>query len=270
VAAAGVLLAPVPKQVVTEPNGEPPILLDIRRRLVAGEAVTLIDSTGPPKWWEWQVGGGDVKPPAVDDPVWGVESLGPARIALLRNPGIDRYTVTAEFRQRPGTRVQILPTAEFGLLVGGEPVPAPDGSTVATHLFVHTSDHDPYPNAPLDTRVVDVRGAVDVRGPTNRVSGGKQSLGSRRYPAAPAGDRRWRVMEAEVGPDRVEFRWRDGPGAAPVVVASLGRNHLVSYAAFCRPYAPAAVREWAPRAPVGIYLLRAAVDVRNVIITPAP
>jgi serine/threonine-protein kinase len=76
------------------------ILRSIQGRLLRGDAVTLCDRPGGPKWYRWRAGSANVKPTV--DGAWTAETLGITLIELLEDPGSSCFRLEAELRHVDG------------------------------------------------------------------------------------------------------------------------------------------------------------------------
>ncbi|HEY3789965.1 MAG TPA: serine/threonine-protein kinase, partial [Urbifossiella sp.] len=98
-AAVGLAVAPYwtkPPITATDP------LEAIQRDLQAGRAVKLVDATGPPRWHAWKLTPSSLGESSSNDRSASFQTNLSTFLELIRDPGIERYRVTAELRHMGG------------------------------------------------------------------------------------------------------------------------------------------------------------------------
>jgi hypothetical protein len=249
----------------------------IRGEIAAGKKVRLLGPDGRPRAAAWPLGPAALTLSPDDDGICEFGSDAPRALILLRDPGVDRYRVEAEFWQVQ-TVADVFPGKKltnvegFGLVLGYAAQDGADDTTVHTVLTLKLTDYG-RTDAPEDrhhVRVADI-GLVGLPGLAPGYGNGIQKvpavLLSRPGP-------QWRSVVAEATPDGLRVpgpdgelqlvaagriaAWRNGP---------LGPKDGMTMREMVAPTAgPVVLPDWSPRTPVGIWCAGAWARVRNVTI----
>jgi serine/threonine-protein kinase len=265
----GALYWPRPK-----PPDPPDPLAEIRKALAEGREVVLVGETGEPRWHRWRLGTATLgRSPVEGDGSCYFQTIETALLELLDDPGIDRYTVSAQFRYlasaRPATDGVIGPY--FGYVEPGGPA----ANALCRYYAVVTKEVKAGQVPPAEAR-------LRVRDMTwTRRAGGApipqaRDFVVRQLPLLANTPGPWRTVILDVSPERIRFRWKLEPGADEELLAELVRldDRRFAVTTTAKPGRPPDERDvppnWSPRLPIGIWADRAAVAFRNVVITPNP
>jgi hypothetical protein len=238
-------------------------LRQARDRLARGEAVTLLDDKNPPRWSQWRWTEGILQVPNQRDGAFTLESLQPALLEILRDPG-ERYRFSVEVRHneaRNNGEVGLFFTYSRTALAGAE-----------HHCCLTWSFNDFTPfQAPGG-------GAVrKAKAELHRFSqpGGVYSLEFGHQFFAPAdGAPPWRSLAVEVRPDDVRLFWDNLPVGAPIPWATIRKN----FDGVCNGIrgrefvnlVPGLTPPFANRQPLGLYVHLAQASFRNAVVEPLP
>jgi serine/threonine-protein kinase len=263
-----------PRQKSPDPPGPPDPLAEIRKELAEGREVVLVGETGEPRWHRWRLGAATLgRSPVEGDGSCYFQAIETALLELLDDPGIDRYTVSAQFRYLasavPATDGVVGPY--FGYTEPGGPA----ANAFCRYYAVVTKEVKAGQVPPAEAR-------LRVRDMTwTRRAGGAPMPQARDFVVRPlplltSTPGPWRTVILEVAPERIRFRWKPEPDAEEQLLAELVRldEHQFVVTTTAKPGRPPDKRDvppnWSPRLPIGIWADRAAVAFRNVVITPNP
>ncbi|MFO0806909.1 MAG: serine/threonine-protein kinase [Gemmataceae bacterium] len=257
---------------------EPPVdeLAEIKRKLAAGERVTLMGESGTPRWHRWKLGTATLG----RSPVEGDESCyfgtgDSASLELLDDPGIERYTIIADMRYLGFGGDPSL--GMVGLWFGWtEPEPAPPANIFARHYAMAFKDVKEYSQVPATEARLRVRdmqwgrrkGGLPMPHPRDFFMREQTLLKSSPGP--------WRRIAIRVSSNQIQFQWQSAPAAPPELISELIRKGADRFVVTttARPGRPPDEREvppgWSPRLPIGIWADHAAVTFKNVEIVPEP
>jgi serine/threonine-protein kinase len=258
----------------------------IRRELRAGRSVTLVGETGLPRYHRWRLGGGEFGTSTTGEGACYYESVGYSLLELAPDPGIDRYRLTLDIcHVGAAGGPPVSPDRSWvGPYFGHAESPTADGRSV--HTLFGSTFSDIHPNAAKPVvpnkglvgqpqHVVRVRPAgLSVK--ANRDPGLQQrTVGSPlEFTPSPGLVGQWRTFRIDVTPEGVRVEWKDPTGAfVPVAVldaAATARAYtqIQNQVNAGEPASGLVIPEWSPRMPLGIWSFRAAVSIRNVVISP--
>lgn len=248
---------------------------EVRRKLTAGEAVTLIGATGPPEWSAARLGA----------PGLGLHSDGTYQVATVRDgllelfpdPGIDRYRISADLRHLDSGPAANDPA--IGLYFGYVPHPEPDGAF--SHAFYAVAFREVWEDSevPEGNAMIRFR-EVTLAGPAGGLPNPRSAtLAWQRFGVSPTHPGPWRTVEIEVTPGTIRVRWKLTPGgefkeaADLVITRQPARKTFVDRLATKHDRLPKVrdlLPDWSPRAPLGIWTAQAGLTVRNVRLEPLP
>jgi serine/threonine-protein kinase len=266
--AAARYLAPDPEPVMVErpPPDPDAVVKEYARELAAGRPVTLIGATGKPRWHRWPVGEAIVGEWTTYGRVCQVTTKQLSLLELLPDPGCDRYRLSAEFYiQEPNDGK--MRTAFF---IGYEQPRAANGTEVNRFHQVGaevTQNELTHTRSNKKAWVSDCYVLTDLH---------KEAA----HPVAPALKLRpeqrelWRKVVAEVAPDRLRaFVCEDGADLKPFADLSASklnaaRGPVQQYLDKDFPGSGIRLRDWNPRAPLGVIIRNAGVAIRNVVVEP--
>jgi serine/threonine-protein kinase len=274
---AGRLIAPVQVGAAgEEPQAE------ITRRLQAGEKVVLLGETGRPMWADWPVGPSQFADAPEADGACTFAATGDALLELVRDPGIERYTVTAELRI---VKLYGAEAALVGLYWGHATSPGRDGSHAHTYLAVSFNDHLSVKmrQAKLTQAVAQQKAGVAVvrRETITPFSTGNFPESTQHFPAADPPSNglpgEWRRVRIEVIPGGVHAFFTPNPNDPAVPFRPLTDGEMGAIFRDRRTEAGTKCIElgveppgWQPRMPLGVWCRSANVAIRNIVIEPLP
>ena len=263
---------------------------EIRKQLAAGNEVVIIPESGVPVWLRenWVLGSTALEPSPTAENACSFESMDEALLAVLRDPGIDRYRVRFDVRtlrskranpsEKPG--LDEVAGRNVGVFFGHAQAGGVDGSVAHAFFAVRFTDYLP--------KEVQARGITQGHVKLEPVSIHERLNKSRdlwsgstaallRIPSSDSLPGEWRRIQIEVSPERVRIDWAEQPGGPLQSLADLPAEVVHSrYSSiqgwFDRehPQARISLPGWQPRMPLGVWSRGAAVAVRNVTIAPLP
>jgi eukaryotic-like serine/threonine-protein kinase len=257
----------------------------IRKELEAGRKVTLIGSTGKPQSYRWALGSPELGVSPTGDGTCSLEATGRAFLELCNDPMNDHYLLRAELRfilsklsveLAPNARVDGLMTA--GIYFGYSSIAGLDGAT-AHAMFVAGFDDTPFrrPMPPKENqkKSVHLRRFVLLQDPFGgKPMSAKSTISHYEFDPANELPGPWRLIEIEVSPARVRTMWQE-PNGTMIEFASVSADTIrKEYARLGEkinedsPNREVTIPVWSPRMAIGIWSDRAAIDIRNVSISP--
>ncbi|HEY1188497.1 MAG TPA: serine/threonine-protein kinase [Gemmata sp.] len=259
---------PVPPE-QAPPPADP--LAEVQRELTARRQVVLVPGTGKPAWHEWPIGAPALGTSPTGDGTCSFEALEFALLELCPDPMTDRYRLRAELRhlqsKTGGDEVSALGVyfARSGL-VGANGVRG-------QAFFAVTFSELPRLKVPPG-KCAQFRRAALIQQPHRNIDLAHGGIRAVPFAQADQMPGPWRPIEIQVTPDGVQAFWPNAEGQM-VPFADLSAAAVrAEYAKHEQKFAPLPaghglkVPAWRPRMPLGIWAHRAAVDVRNVVLTP--
>jgi hypothetical protein len=275
---------------VREALRPPDPLAELQKELASGRPVALIGETGPPRWHRWALGTPSLGRSSTGDGTCSFEAIGRSLLELCPDPMTDRYRLAASIRfaqtkitEDPGREKAKADPATDGRIEGvvtagvyfGYSDPGGPSAARAHALFLVAFNDNPLPPAGNRPRTSEVhfRRWVILQDPSDRPGSRKGTI--EHVPFTPAAELPgpWRRIEVEVTPERVRAWW-DPTGTSPPFVDLPGEAVAAEYSklnqklAEINPAHGITLPPWSPRMPLGISAERAAVDVRDVTLTP--
>jgi len=265
------------------PKSGPPHdpLAGIEQELAEGRSVTLIPQAGPPKWHRWVLGSPELGASPTGDGSCSFETMGRTFLELCPDPKAERYLIRAEIRfvrsklpaeVAPDGRAEGVTTA--GVYFGYSATPGAAGATAHAAFLVGFDDT---PRRPPQPGAVQLRRFAQLQDPNGgKPAGYKSGLGNTPFDRTPTLPGPWRAVEIEVSRNAVQARWRKPDGTMILFANLTGDAIRKEYAGLPEkleeqsPNHGASLPDWSPRMPLGIWTDRAAIDVRNVSVTPLP
>ncbi len=253
----------------------------MQKELAAGREVVLIPQKGKPKWHRWVIGSPEIGTSPTGDGSCSIEAVGRSMLELCPDPMTDHYRLRAEIRfvetKLPKALVpkgEVDTDARAGVYFG-QSTTAGNNETTAYALFVVSFDDTPRfflrGGKPQD-EAIQLRRIIVLQQPAAAT---KTTLGSCTFtPATSPGP--WRMIEIEVMRTGVRTWWREPNGRmtlfADVTAEGLQRadETLGPRIAANVPNHGIVLPKWTPRMPIGVLNDRAAIDIRNVTLTPLP
>ncbi len=260
------------------------ILDSMRKDLAAGKAVTLVGKNGFPQYHRFLLEPNQIGLTA--DRYATFHSFGFCMLELFPDPGIDRYRVSFELRQLQS--MLAAPGEDgpgwVGFYFGHASGPCLDKSHKHVMYGVQYIDypsieqskqlaHGPLEGR-MDFQAIVFHESVEPNVPRVRMGVSYQVkwdiIPERTLPG------QWRRFELTVTPQEMQLCWIDEKGRSQLVVswdakrmkdAAAGYSHRVKRS-FLK--ADATLEEWSPRMPFGVLSMMAAMNFRNVVITPLP
>jgi hypothetical protein len=245
----------------------------MERALARGEPFTIIRESGPPVVpGRWVAGEVATTTSLTGDGTFGFQTHDESVLELCPDPQVDHYVLTAEVRHlRSGSDMSAV-----GVYVGCP------GSTIAENVrfnrYLRVVFNDFWRKADQLPAIKAAHG-VEARDQVYAISPGAiqaEQFWSANFPYPPANQQPnpWRKLELDVSPDGIVVHWwpdektrlkshelpAKGFDDRAVTLRTRFSNLLQT--------APAPLPSWGPRGPVGLWLVEAAADFRNVTITP--
>jgi hypothetical protein len=259
----------------------------LREKLRADKTITVVPETGVPRGLErrWLFNA----VPLVESPAAGgacsFESLQPALLAFLRDPGREDYDVRADFLVlRTNLAIgPVLPQAAFfgggaALFFGHADTRAADGSEV--HAFVSVNYDECFPPNLVAQGVsasLRVTGAAVVAraGAVPELVFFEDLAPPMKFPAVSRLPGDWRGIDLKVRRDGATVYWRTEPAARPTLVANLSADQLTASFAEMQtqlnqkyPGLNVKLRDWSPRGAFGVHGNPSALAFKNVVVSP--
>ncbi len=251
----------------------------------SGERVVLIGPTGPPKWSRQVV---DIDSMLSKDPssVFQVDAGSAALIELAPAAHHDRYRLSAELRTRTSKVNDCWSGIYFAHNQGpGNPAGFVERLVVVRHrrnLLVPNGDIKPGQRDPVnvhDFLLLSRDGVTHLTSPS--------PFGVHFYQVNPGGmNEPWRFLEVEVTPETVRARWREEDGSLHLIGP---RNEVRNTVHEIRTDSLHKKTQWRakeldtmqftdvprrieyePRGALGLFVMHAVVDFRNVVYEPLP
>jgi len=270
----GAALWPRPK------SATPPDPADeIRKELAAGRPVTLVHTTGLPKYQRILLEPNAVGESSLGDKTCSIIGFGYCLLELCPNPGCDRYRIDLEIRQVRAnmSRPDGPDTDAAGVYLGYASGPAAEGATAHSMFGITFKDYMPTgrpPKVPL-TSSVSLRTMGWVQRPDKLVEDNPSRLAAVAFTPTPTRPGPWRAMSIHVNPAGFQVIWKETGGKDIPLVLPPNATAVSAYGALkgrLDTIAPGALGlpNWSPQMPLGVFSYRSEVSVRNVIITPLP
>ncbi len=249
--------------------------------LKAGRSVELVGKTGNPRWYEWKLTPSTLAKSAAGDDTASFQTEGSTLLELVRDPGIDRYRITADLRHMlaPPPAPNCSVTMGFiGLYCGYDLQHGSDGNKANSLVTVKFADIAPLPveNAPKEIGVrfgynlfVQKPEGLDV---VSNWSGADTLHFKPRIEGQWPG--LWRRVRIDVTPEGVTANWWDDAARrfVPIHRANLDsiNARFAELTSVAAPLITVLPSQWKPRGPLGILAYRSTVSFKNVSIEPLP
>jgi hypothetical protein len=259
----------------------------VDRAVQSGERVVLVGPTGPPKWSRQVV---DIDSKLSTDPssVFQVNAHTPALIELAPAAHHDRFRLSAELRTRASNGIDSWSEIYFAHNQG----PADPAGFVERLLVIRHHRNLLVPNGDVKLGQLDPVNVHDFillsRDGVTRL-GSPSPFGVHFYQVNPSDmndNERWRYLEVEVSPQTVSARWREEDGSLHLIgVPNQVRNTVDPISVeLLQEYVKDRANqldkmqftgvprriEYNPRGALGLFVMNAVVDFRNVIYEPMP
>lgn len=257
----------------------------IAQALARGDAVTLIGSTGEPKWHNWIMLPGLLGPSQTGDGACGLQSQRYSGLMLVDDPMNDHYRVRADLLHYGGMRsnegmVTGNPSSKIGLFWGYHKL---QGNGPTADVMFSLDFNDLSRNTPADPNADDQPQSVRVHArfftflPNLGVRTQESGL-TKSFDFKSQGDeqRIYRTLEIEVHPEGCSVSFAAKAGDPLRRVASLTREDFESARESVlrglNAVHPAdwSLPDWTPRRPLGILGNLSTLSIRNVVIEPLP
>jgi hypothetical protein len=245
--------------------------------------VKLVDATGPPRWHAWKLTPSSLGESSSNDRSASFQTNLSTFLELIRDPGIERYRVTAELRHMggdppsPGGAVS---SGFIGFYCGHDEQWSQGNKRINSFVAIQFADIEPLrvPGPPSKTGAVFFDGLYvqSPEGRTPTLSSKKTSFVAFTPRPGPVWPGKWRKLRFEITPNLVRASWWDDTEQKFVLIQELTGNEMHARYAAITPrvqrYAPEStvVPQWSPRLPMGIIAYSSTVSFRNVVIEPIP
>jgi serine/threonine-protein kinase len=250
------------------PDPEQP-LRELRARLAAGKSVKLIDAQNAPGLEPRWAQGGDVGKTIVrgGDGTFMVLASVDGLLELVRDPGVDRFRLSAEVRHRQSSS---LGASCVGLFAACRAYP---GEKAPRHFFVRVSFTDHYPELPQGNNVYLKPVLSSVQDGRSRgifVFAGPSALLFKPQTGV------WRKLELEVTPDAIRGWWGDAPQLVGELRQQNVEHDLLEAQRTPRrqplngPQLDGIDTRWTARGGLGLFVNQAHASFRNVVLSPLP
>jgi serine/threonine-protein kinase len=254
----------------------------VDRAVRSGERVVLVGPTGPPRWSRQVV---DIDSRLSVDPlsVFQVDAGEPALIELAPAAHHDRFRLSAELRTRTTKSRGCWSGIYFAHNQGpGNPTGFVERLVVIRHhrnVLVPIAEIDSYKGDPVnvnDCILLSRDGVNQLRAPS--------TFGGHFYKVNPNQMiEPWRYLEVEVTPETIRARWREEDGSLHLIGP---RNRVGTVSAIRVKHFQEATKyraeeldkmqfkdmprriEYKPRGALGLFVMHAVVDFRNVVYEP--
>jgi serine/threonine-protein kinase len=253
---------------------------DIERRLGRGEAVTLMEPTGPPRFARWLAGEGKSQKEVSPDGVFSIHAWGQALLELVHDPQRTHYRLKARLRHDDSDMV----AGEIGLFVAHCAHATPAG---VVHQFAAVSFNDIVSQQDVHRQIF-----AGQRNPQPALPGNPLALDPHLYseaggdswspgiycgprfffkPARNAGVV-WRDLTVEVRPRGIRGFWGDNPIGE--LSADAYRDKTRAYLVTLRQLQPDEPRGqgldpvYSVRGPLGLYVRNGSASFCRVVVEP--
>jgi serine/threonine-protein kinase len=267
-----------PRPTVADP---PDPAATIQRELTAGRPVTLVGETGLPRYHRAVLGPITLGESSLGDGACTFRTDVRDVLELLPDPGVNRYRVRLDIRH---VAVNPDPTGadqdHVGFYFGRRMAAAPGRATIHAMFAVLFRDYPagrPLPGKDPAEQQAHFEALGLFQNPRTGVVPKTRWLANLPFPTVPVScPGRWRTITAEVTADELHIQWADDGGEPRELLRWPGERvrtearTLNDQLAHADPSAPAALPDWRPRMPLGVFANRAVVSIRNVVITPLP
>jgi serine/threonine-protein kinase len=247
-------------------------LKPMQKMLSSGAPVTLIDETGPPRWFRWETGEAGTR----IDPGEGCFSLQTAVLSLLElmpDPQVQRYRFSAEVRHDSDASHQ----GETGIYFAHSKLLGPKGSA-DSFLAVTFTDGALGHSTVIDSKGQKLRRAslsyryyrqpgVDLGNNRSALVSSPQQPAVKFYPPSDPNSRiaPWRQLEVEVTPEEVRVSWDNQ------LFPSMSRADMERCANESLGFSDETKElrfSFNPRSGLGLYLFKGEASFRRVVIEP--
>jgi len=256
------------------PWRQPDPLAAAQAKLRAKEELVLVEKGRPPAKPDWLLESPPIMPPETNDDGFSFASREMAMLVLLRDPGIDRYRITAQVCHRRLSEDADMPKAVnklsigmLGLFWGYRVNEFPDGVKVMANMAFDYSDYQPDP-ANTVPRLLAYHDLGHVVHPREFIRD-QFKMG----PNAPLGvvpelDGPWRTLVVDVTPEGVTLHLPNGPKTLTAADVARRCERLEDDQLELVPGRELGTRNWSPRSPLGVFVDRGRIAVRRFAVTP--
>ncbi|MFO0802357.1 MAG: serine/threonine-protein kinase [Gemmataceae bacterium] len=260
----------------------------IQRKLQDGKRVVIVPERGMPKSGEWVFTPSTLAESVAKDGTPSFQTNGTTLYQLVRDPGIERYRITAEIRQMGADRPpagRALPDAFVGMYCGFDMQAGPPGKFMNCLTALKFVDIEPvplpkdekFPNRAPERPGVQVGLAAFSQQPENPTLVPSWSHSSKTpfVPNPLSWPGHWRGLRFDVTPEGITAYWSaTGAGGDFVEVQRLAAESIQSQyrslADDLKSLVPGVVPQWRPRAALGVMAFRSTIAFHNVSIEPLP
>jgi serine/threonine-protein kinase len=253
-------------------------LHEIQKDLAAGQAVTLVGETGPPRWFRSVHGGGAVTEPGLNDDVFAIQSLDEAFVELLPDPMVERYRFSAEVRQDKPDEAHV---GRVGVYFYHHAYESASAYRPFHALRLEFADENFLQGMPLPPAGrVQLMATLIVAPAGSTEKSPAFGLGSQDFSPGTGFPGPWRKLVVEVRPDKnLQFWWDEKTKKLVPLGKGLNAeglkyvtNELQKDADKLKdlPSAPRTIEAIQPRSGLGLYAFRSKASFRNVAIEPLP
>jgi hypothetical protein len=221
----------------------------------------------------WLLGDAVLTQPSNSEPFASFASSEKVMLAVIQDPGIDRYRITARLRQLPATpdveSAQSNGQGTVGVFLGYREVRFDDGLKAKAHMALGFNDRQPAPAKPRKTHLsyFDVG---QVESPLFQPVLADFTGPSARLEFVPALPGPWRTLTVDVSPGEITLHLPTGSQTIrPQDLADrcLSLENRLREACGGRQLG---TQDWSPRSPVGVFVDRTRVAVERFALTPLP
>ena len=262
-------------------------LKTMQKDLAAGREVELVPEKGKPLWHRWVLGSPEIGTSPTGDGSCSFESVSRSMLELCPDPMVDHYRLRAEIRfvetklaEHPALKGTVEGVATAGVYFGQSTTPGNNEAAAYTMFMVAFSDIPLPPTTEGKPRVREVhfRRLVLLQNPHGRDFTAKGTLTDCHRPFIPnAGTPGpWRLIEIEITLAGIRAWWREPNGQMTLFASVTAELLQKEYAILGQkldnnvPNHGVVLPQWKPRMSIGVWNDRAAIDIRNVVLTPLP
>jgi len=259
-----------------------------RDQLIAGKKVMLVGATDYPKWLgeNWIVNSSGLSTSPAADGALNFESIQTTMLALLKDPGVERYQVTVEMKvlasKLDPDNVPVSPNQlpQVGFFFGDSRVVAEDQSEAHAYFCVRFRDYLPPKLAGLDAGSAQL-GCDCLINARERKTVSESSLASAsktlRFKPSLTLPGNWKTIRAQIQPGSIKTFWKNETKDEWQLLSELNESQIAASMASQqawitthRPDLKVMLPAWSPRSAFGIWNQSSAVALRNVVVEPLP
>jgi serine/threonine-protein kinase len=255
----------------------------MQRELAAGGEVVLVPERGKPRWYRWALGSPALGVSSSGDGSCSFEAIDRSMLELCPDPMWERYRIRARIRfvaSKATDAGKVDGPVGAGVYFAHTTTPGKPGSLALTQFQVFFNDYRQPPKEPVPkgkkTGGPELLRFIYFQDPGGTAEFDRPTVRYSQSPPAGTVPGPWRLIVIDVTPERVQVWWGEpGPENSPFadLTGEQMRELYRGLEANLTRKAPdhgVTLPPWSPRAAIGIWNDRAAIDFKSVTITPNP